>query len=227
MGSAITFIFMTLLFLLLFYLATGRNKRVLFMSIIWIIVISLISYTGFFTTTDTSPPRFIIVILGNLFFIIFSFKNLKNYILNFKLIMMIHSLRIVVEFGLYFLFLSKLVPKIMTFEGLNYDILSGISALIILVLHHYYKINLSKKMLLFWNFTGMLLLINIVAIAILSAPLPIQQFSFEQPNIAVLYFPYILLPSFIVPVVFIAHILSIYQLLKKNENSYPVIKIKV
>ncbi|HVF96549.1 MAG TPA: hypothetical protein VM871_04480, partial [Flavisolibacter sp.] len=39
-------------------------------------------------------------------------------------------------------------------------------------------------------------------------------FAFDQPNIAVLYFPFIWLPSFIVPVVLLSHLVCIRQLLK-------------
>jgi hypothetical protein len=103
----------------------------------------------------------------------------------------------------------------MTFNGLNFDIIIGISALILFILIQLFKVNLGKKTLLIWNIIGLLFLMNIVVIAILSAPLPIQQLSFEQPNIAVLSFPYILLPSFIVPIVISTHITSIKQLTKR------------
>ena len=48
---------------------------------------------------------------------------------------------------------------------------------------------------------GLGLLANIVIIAVLSFPSPIQQFGFEQPNIGLAYFPFIWLPAIIVPIV--------------------------
>ena len=63
------------------------------------------------------------------------------------------------------------------------------------------------------------LLLNIVFIAIFSAPFSFQKFAFEQPNIAVLFFPFSWLPAFIVPVVLFCHLASIRQLIKhRNEN---------
>ena len=58
--------------------------------------------------------------------------------------------------------------------------------------------------------------INIVVNAILSAPFTFQQFAFDQPNVAVLYFPFVWLPCFIVPVVLFSHLVLIRQLLKKE-----------
>jgi hypothetical protein len=209
------FLITTLLFLLFFYLGTGRNKRVLFASIFWLILMSSFSLTGFFQNTNTIPPRFLIVLVGNIAFIAFLYARLKTVALDYHYALLVHALRIQVEITLYFLFLRKQVPEIMTFNSLNFDIIIGISALIFFILSQLFKVNLGKKTLLIWNIIGLLFLMNIVVIAILSAPLPIQQLSFEQPNIAVLSFPYILLPSFIVPFVILTHIISIKQLTKR------------
>ena len=211
----IVFLITTLLFLLFFYLGTGRDKRVLFISIFWLILISLISLTGFFQNTNTIPPRFLIVLIGNIAFIAFLYTRLKTVALDYRNAMLVHALRIPVEIALYFLFSRKQVPEMMTFNGLNFDIIIGISALVFFILSQLFKVNLGKKTLLIWNIIGLLFLMNIVVIAILSSPLPIQLLSFEQPNIGVLSFPYILLPSFIVPIVILTHIISIKQLMKR------------
>jgi hypothetical protein len=118
----------------------------------------------------------------------------------------------------------------MTFEGSNPDILSGISALLV-----YYFIFIKRKssptFLLVWNFIGLALLINIVIHAVLSAPSPFQQLAFEQPNVAVFYFPFIWLPSCVVPLVLFSHLASIRQLLvmrqkEKSHQTETTIKLK-
>lgn len=208
----IVFIIITLLFLLFFYMGTGRNKSVLWVAIPWIAFISVLSLFHFFQNTNTTPPRFLIVLLGNLLFILYLYKKLNSTQLNNRYVLLIHTLRIPVEIILYCLFLQKQVPKVMTYYGWNFDVCIGISALILFVLIHFFKIHLSKKKILIGNLIGLLFLLNIVVIAILSAPLPIQQFAFHQPNIAVLQFPFVSLPSFIVPIVFVTHIIKIKQL---------------
>ena len=58
------------------------------------------------------------------------------------------------------------------------------------------------------------LLLFIVFNGLLSAPTTLQQFAFDQPNIALAYFPYVLLPALIVPLVLFGHFVSIRQLSK-------------
>jgi len=104
----------------------------------------------------------------------------------------------------------------MTFEGQNFDILSGLTAPIIFYVG-FIKKRIGRKAMLVWNFLCLGLLINIVVIAVLSAPFPFQKLAFDQPNIAVLYFPFVWLPCCIVPLVLFSHVATIRQLLR-GEN---------
>ncbi|MFN5557707.1 MAG: hypothetical protein ACK48F_15940, partial [Chryseotalea sp.] len=113
-------------------------------------------------------------------------------------------------------YLAGLIPDLMTFEGYNFDIISGITAPIIYFLY-FVKGKISKSIVLFWNFVCLGLLANILTIALFSAKTPFQQFAFEQPNIGVTYFPFVWLPAVIVPIVLFSHIASIQQL-SKNEK---------
>ena len=100
-------------------------------------------------------------------------------------------------------------------EGRNFDIISGITAPLI----YYYgfvKKRLNKNILIAWNLLCLALLLNIVINAVLSAPFPFQQFAFNQPNIAVFYFPYVWLPGCIVPLVLLSHLVAIKQLMSKK-----------
>ena len=104
----------------------------------------------------------------------------------------------------------------MTFEGKNFDILSGITAPLIYYFG-FVKFKINKTGILIWNFICLSLLINIVFLAVFSAPFPFQKFAFEQPNIALLYFPFIWLPSCVVPLVLLSHLAAIQQLLSKKQ----------
>lgn len=59
------------------------------------------------------------------------------------------------------------------------------------------------------------LLINIVIRALLSFPSPMQQLAFDQPNRAIIYFPFIWLPTVVVPIILFSHLASIWQLFRK------------
>ncbi len=106
----------------------------------------------------------------------------------------------------------------MTFEGRNFDILSGLTAPFIFYFV-FIKKTFGRRILLIWNFICLGLLINIVINAILSAPFQFQKFAFDQPNIAILYFPFVWLPGFIVPLILFSHLAAIRQLLKWDEKT--------
>ncbi len=117
------------------------------------------------------------------------------------------------EIVLLQLFIHKMIPELMTFEGRNFDIIMGITAPIINFL--YIKKWLGKKGLLGWNMIGLCLILFILVNGLLSAELPFQQFGFEQPNKAVTYFPFVLLPATVVPIVVWTHLTDIIKLIKK------------
>jgi hypothetical protein len=106
----------------------------------------------------------------------------------------------------------------MTFEGRNLDILSGLSAPLIYYFA-FVKKKINSKMVLLWNIVCLMLLINIVSHAVLSAPSPFQQLAFAQPNIAVLYFPFVWLPGCIVPLVLFSHLVALRRFLLPDKKT--------
>ena len=68
---------------------------------------------------------------------------------------------------------------------------------------------------MYWNIIGLILVLFIMIIGTLSADIPFQQFGFDQPNRGLQYFPFILLPALIVPLVIYAHITDIIKLKKE------------
>ncbi|WP_246615928.1 hypothetical protein [Aquimarina litoralis] len=192
--------------------------------IIWMTFVGILGVSDFFRVVDVFPPRFIFLIAPGMLVILISFltKKGRNFHgkLNLKWLTLLHSIRIPIEIVLFYIFMEGYIPELMTFEGYNYDILSGITAPIIYYLA-FKKKWIGNKGLLIWNFICLALLINIVTIAVLSAQTPIQKLAFDQPNIGVTYFPFVWLPSIIVPIVLYAHLASISQILRalKKENN--------
>ncbi|AEI51377.1 hypothetical protein [Runella slithyformis] len=201
--------------LYLFYRAIPKSNGFIVLISIWLLVQSIIGILGFYTITNTMPPRFQLLLLPPLVFTMvqFSTKKGKAFIdsLDLKILTIIHIVRIPVEIVLYWLFVSKAVPELVTFEGRNFDIISGISAPFIYYFG-FVKQKIGKPILIAWNIICLGLLLNIVINGMLSAPTPFQQFGLEQPNIAVLHFPFMFLPACIVPIILFSHLSSIRQL---------------
>jgi heme/copper-type cytochrome/quinol oxidase subunit 4 len=195
-----------------------QYKTVLGVIAAWSIIQMALSLTGFYLKTDTLPPRFAFAIVPTLLLIIglFVTRSSKNFIesLDLKALTYMSVVRIPVELTLLWLFQNGQIPEVMTFEGRNFDIFSGITAPFI-AYYGFEKKALNSTVMLIWNFICLGLLVNIVAYAIISAPTPLQQMAFDQPNRGILYFPFVWLPSVIVPLVLLAHLVSIKRLLKK------------
>ena len=214
----ILFAVCTLYTLLVFWFSANKSIYVLLISIGWLAFQGILGFSLFYTDTTNIPPKFILALFPVLVLIVFIFITKRGRIfinsLNVKSLYLIHVVRIPVEFGLYGLALYKTIPLLMTFEGSNFDIFAGLTAPLIL-LGYFVKDWFSDSFVLLWNLLSLALLIAILINAVLSVPSPIQTQAFNQPNVAILHFPYIWLASFIVPVVIFSHLVAIKRAYSK------------
>ena len=206
----------------MFYKASGNSKPLLMGILAWMLFQATISLTGFYQISNSIPPRFLLLIGPGIIISILLFvtKWGKEFIdnLDLKALTIMHSVRIPVEITLYFVYSAGLIPVLMTFEGNNFDIISGITAPLIFYFVFIVK-KLNRTALLIWNILCSGLLLNVVVIALLSAQTPFQKLAFDQPNIGVTFFPFVWLPSVVVPIVLIGHLAAIRQLLKMNRKN--------
>ena len=192
------------------------SKVLLFVIPFWMLFQAAIALGGFYLRSESIPPRLpifavlpAVVLIGALFLLG------RDFITDLPLLplTLLHTVRIPVELVLAWLFEQKLVPQQMTFHGWNFDILSGFFAVAVTIFA-FRNGRPNRKLLISFNVIGLLLLTNIVTIAVLSLQSPIQKLAFEQPNRAVLYFPYVWLPAMIVPIVLFCHLASLFKLLR-------------
>lgn len=200
-----------------FYYSNNKPRIATSLIILWSVFQSILAYTGFYKDALAVPPRFALVLIPLAIMIIYGllpkqrqwfYRNRNTQISTF-----LHSIRLPIEVVLLQLFIYKMIPELMTFEGRNFDIVIGISAPIIGLL--YFKNRIGKTGLIAWNIVGLFLILFIFFNGVLSGELPFQQFGFDQPNRAVTYFPFILLPAVIVPIVIWTHISDILKLIKE------------
>jgi hypothetical protein len=202
---------------------TRRKARPVFIGlIIWLTIQAVLTLLDIYTSyINILPP--VIALTGILptivaIIILFATKKGRQFIdsLPLKNLTYLNIVRVPVEIVLFWLYLHKTIPELMTFEGRNFDIIAGITAPLI-AYFGLTKAILNRRIILIWNIICLALLVNIVVNALFSAPTPIQVFAFDQPNIAILYFPFSWLPTFIVPIVLLGHLSSIRQLLKQKH----------
>ena len=212
------FSLVTVTALTILWRSSGRSRTVIIISAGWILIQSVTAVSGFYMITDTIPPRFILLIAPPALFILWSFLSSggKRSAERFdgEWLTYLHTTRIGIEIVLFLLSGIQFVPTMLTWEGSNLDILTGITAPVI-GYFGYRKKRLSNQMIIGWNLAGMILLFNVVYHGILSAPSPFQQFSFDRPNLLPLYFPFMLLPGFLVPLMLYSHLVSVRLLLRR------------
>lgn len=183
----------------------------------WLIITMLVAFDGTLLDFTTTPPKLMIVVLPPVIAISYLSNSSRVNALIREIpsswLVYIQTFRVLIELVLWLLYIKNIIPVQMTFEGINYDILTGLSAPLVA----YYCLSQNKWpriTALLWNFAGLLLVTNIFMTAFLSTPSPMRQFFNEPSNTIVAYFPFIWLPAFIVPFAYFMHILSIKQIVK-------------
>lgn len=198
-------------------LRTFPARLLIFVLPLWIFFQAILAIGGFYLDVSSVPPRMVLLGVGPtvalivIYFLFFRTGFIER--LPLKMLTLLHVVRIPVEIVLWWLYQSRQIPQVMTFEGMNFDIISGILAPIIYFIA-FRGGRVNRGLLASYNILGIVLLANIVTIAVMSLPSPMQQMSFDQPNRAVLLFPYVWLPTIVVPIVLFCHLASLWKLAK-------------
>lgn len=212
----------------LFYRAAHRSRLTLGAVLAWLLLQAGLALSGYYALTTPMPPRVLLAVAPPLLLTLglLGSSTGRGYLdrLRSDYLTLLHTVRLPVELVLLGLFHYGAVPQLMTFEGDNWDIFSGLSAPVMYLLVFRWQ-RLGTGALLAWNGLCLALLVNIVVRAVLPVPSPVQQLAFEQPNVAVLHFPFIWLPACVVPLVLIANLATIRQLVQPpSARQYPVFK---
>lgn len=185
----------------------------------WTIFLGAWSISGMAMRFDLFPVNMAPVLIIPFVAIVIITIKAKDVLARIPLRSLVHLqiFRVFVEILLWALFVENLLPVQMTFEGRNWDILSGLTAPLAAIF-----LVRSKWALATWNVAALGLLINIVTVAILSMPSPLRSFFNEPANDIVAKFPFILLPGMLVPLAYGLSFLSlrqIFSLTSQNEET--------
>ena len=75
-----------------------------------------------------------------------------------------------------------------------------------------------------WNVLGLADLTIAVSMGAMTSPGPIHFFALDHPNVLIATFPTVLIPAFAVPVSFILHVLSLWQL-RRVGRAVPIVAV--
>jgi hypothetical protein len=203
-------------------LLRARVGRVALLAILlaYLAIPSALARLGMLNRYDPLPAPALLLLLGlSLLTVAIVFSPIGARLaagITLGAIIALQAFRIPVELVLHRLYLDGAVPIQMTYSGRNFDVISGITGLVLGI----WLLSgrpVPRGVVLGWNLLGLALLANIVGVAVLSTPVPFRQFTEGPPNLLPSTFPYIWLPSFLVQVALGSHLLVFRQLRATNS----------
>ena len=196
-----------------------RDKLLLIISlIVWQVFIFVVASQGILKSYEF-PPRFAIIFVIHSFIftgIFLTINRNKKWIGSIPehWIVYFQSFRILVE-TLFVLTVAKgILHYQVTIEGYNYDMIFALTAPLVAYLVYHKKI-FSRKLILLWNYLGLIVIASIIFLFMTSIYFP-EFYGNEIPLLPLeaLSYPYILIPGFLMPTAVFLHILSIIQVSK-------------
>ena len=184
--------------------------------LIWVIYITALSFTDILMDYSF-PPRFPIFVFIPFvtLLILFYWCNKNNAAFKYLPLAWttyFQSFRIPVEILIVYTFYQEIIPESATFEGYNFDIVMGITALIMgyLVSKNFKKF---KRLFIIWNILGIGMILFVFAIIATSIYRP-DLWNSEVPLVAKEFvsFPYFFLPGLLAPAGIFMHLVALLQL---------------
>jgi hypothetical protein len=190
-------------------LLAAKSKLLAVGLLVWLAVTGIAGWLGLVRDFQRwPPPMFVLLLASVVITVVAAFSRVGSRLVaeaGVVWLIGIQAFRIAVEVFLDWGHRAHLVPIQMTFEGRNWDIVSGVSAAGVAWLAR--RRHAPRWLILVWNCVAAALLLNIVVIAMLSMPTLLRRFQNEPANSFIAYFPYIWLPTFLVQLALFGHLL--------------------
>ncbi len=199
-----------------------RKKTIMVLGLLaWQLYAYLIGSSGFLADYSF-PPRFVISMILPLFIFIgvFVYRNRKsNWIQAIPPVWLVayQSFRIIIETIFVYTVAAGILHENVTIEGYNYDMVFAYTAPLIALIAYKSK-NLPKKLLILWNYLGLLVIAVIISLFMTTIYLP-ELYGPDTKSFPLDfgYYPYVLVPGFLMPSAVFIHVLSITQLRNRHD----------
>ena len=193
-----------------------RGVRVAGVALVgWLALTAVLADRGFFEDFQSMPPRFLPVLgLPVLTLLALTFSRRVAPLLAALPAawpVAAQAFRVLVEIVLWRLAAAGAIAELLTFQGRNWDILVGLTAPVV-AYACFGRRAWPAAVARWWNWAGIVILLNVVVHAQLSAPTPWRLFETDPPTTFIADWPYIWLPGFLVPLAWLLHAVSLRQL---------------
>jgi hypothetical protein len=181
----------------------------------WMLLTWVAAASGFLQNWNSTPPPFALIVLGVLVVsLTLAFSTVGRRIaeqIPLWWLVGVQGFRLPLEIAMHALVARGIMPVQMSYSGRNFDIVTGLTAVIVaaLVAAGYG----GRRLVFVWNVMGLALLINVVSMAIASTP-PFRHFGDDRVVTFVTYAPFVWLPAVMVVAALAGHLL-IFRALRR------------
>jgi hypothetical protein len=187
--------------------------------VLWFLVVFALAKLGVLAKFEELPPKIPMVAFGAIAvgLVVSRIEVVKEALAAMPAwwAVALQTFRLPLELALYWLFTVGLMPSQMTFSGRNFDVLVGLTAPVMAFLMATKRA--PRWLEWAWQVFAVGLLVNVVSIAVTSAPGPQHLDWPGGPLTIVAQWPYALLPGFLVPVAVLGHVLAISKLSRRAQ----------
>jgi small-conductance mechanosensitive channel len=166
-----------------------------------------VAQSGVLREWERTPPPFALLVIGVMAIAMaIAFgpagRRFADY-LPLWILVGVQSFRFPLEVAMHGMYERGIMPVQMSYSGRNFDILTGITAIVVSILVAAGRGG--RRLVAAWNVAGLALLANIVTIAILSTP-RFRYFGEQQLNVWITYPPFVWLPAVMVLTALAGHL---------------------
>jgi hypothetical protein len=173
----------------------------------WMAATWTLSARGVFLDFDRRPPRFALLVAAIVVLAIAigrSAVGARLAALPLWALVGVQAFRLPLEIAMHGLAERGIMPDQMSYAGLNFDIVTGATAVVVAALVAAGRAG--RRLVIWWNVLGLALLANIVAIAVASTPV-FAAFGEDRLNTFVFHPPFVWLPAVMVLAALAGHLI--------------------
>jgi len=186
-----------------------RSARAAVLILLWLAITGAVAARGMLGFDTMPPTMFVLAFVSSGIAIAAGLKLKTDAPL--AALVALQSFRLPLELLMHRAYSEGVMPVQMSYSGLNFDIVTGATAIVVAFFAH------RRGVVLAWNIMGTLLVTNIVTVAMLSTPIPLRVFHNEPANVWIARAPFVWLPAFLVPVALAGHLL-IFRRLRRRQG---------
>ncbi|TAJ10612.1 MAG: hypothetical protein EPO61_02030 [Nitrospirae bacterium] len=202
----------------------SRNLRwAVTIMVAWAALTAALAASGTLADFGTGHPRIPILVLTQLVFVVWLawFSRWSGDLAQMPQLYLVglQCFRIPVELMMAELAAQNLLAVEMTFYGRNFDVLTGVTAVILAIWVHRDGEEPMRHILIGWNLMGLSFLTAALAHGLLSVPYPFQLLHLSVPTFVIASFPLVWLPTVLVPIAYLLHFVSLKRCLAERPGA--------